>query len=156
MFSCILPESTYKGYIKRQSARGTVSSHRLAAPSFQSEGLEFSKAPQGSARGAMGSKNPPCILEPLFFSAQHCSQNPGFVLRPRSPCAIALLGVAYDSRIREGLKSRIHGRSPLRTRPGRAPESGSVSSRLRHIIGWANNHFNNLHFNNSLERKKHA
>ena len=53
----------------------------------------FSKDPQGNERGAMGSKNP-LTLEPLFFSAQHGSKNPGFVLRPLSPCAIALLGVA--------------------------------------------------------------
>ena len=56
----------------------------------------INKAPQGNERGAMGSKNPPCILELLFFSAQHGSKNPGFVLRPLSPYAIASLGVAYD------------------------------------------------------------
>ena len=37
---------------------------------------------------------PPCIVEPLFLSAQHGSRNPGFVLRPLSPYAIASLGVA--------------------------------------------------------------
>ena len=41
----------------------------------------LSQAPQGSKRGAMGSKNPPCILLPLCVSAQHGSKNPGFVLR---------------------------------------------------------------------------
>ena len=44
----------------------------------------------------MGSKNPPCIVEPLSFSAQHGSKNPGFVLRPLSPYAVASLGVAYS------------------------------------------------------------
>ena len=34
----------------------------------------ISKAPQGNDRGTMGSKNPPCILEPLSFSAQHGSK----------------------------------------------------------------------------------
>ena len=56
--------------------------------------LALSKAPQGSERGAMGSKNPPFVLEPLFFSARHGSKNPGLVLRPLSPYAIASLGVA--------------------------------------------------------------
>ena len=36
----------------------------------------------------------PCILEPLFFSAQQGSQSPGFVLRPLSPYVIASWGVA--------------------------------------------------------------
>ena len=39
-------------------------------------------------------KGPPCTLEPLFFSARHGSKNPGFVLRPLSPYAMASLGVA--------------------------------------------------------------
>ena len=39
----------------------------------------------------------------MFFSAQHASKNPGFVLRPLSPYAIASLGVAYfwSSRARQ-------------------------------------------------------
>ena len=45
-------------------------------------------------RGAMGSKNPLCILGPLLFSARHGSKNPGFVLRPFFPYAVASLGVA--------------------------------------------------------------
>ena len=51
-----------------------------------------SKVPQGNERGTMGSKNPPCILEPLFFSARHRSRNPGFVLRPLSPICHCLAG----------------------------------------------------------------
>ena len=57
--------------------------------------LKRSKAPQGNEKGAMGSKKPPCILEPLFVSAQRGSKNPGFVLGPLSPYAIASLGIAY-------------------------------------------------------------
>ena len=57
---------------------------------------QLSKAPQGNERGALGSKNPPCILELLFFTAQHGSENPGLVLRPLSPYAIASLGVAQQ------------------------------------------------------------
>jgi hypothetical protein len=45
----------------------------------------FSKAPQGSERGAMGSRDPPLVSEPLLFSAQHGSKNPGLPLRPISP-----------------------------------------------------------------------
>ena len=56
--------------------------------------MTIGKAPQGSERGATGSRNPPCILEPLFFSAQNGSKNLGFVLRPLSPYAIASLGGA--------------------------------------------------------------
>ena len=52
------------------------------------------RARQGSERETTGSKNPPCILEPSFFSARHVSKNPGFVLRPLSPYAVASLGVA--------------------------------------------------------------
>ena len=44
----------------------------------------------------MGSKSPPCILEPLFASAQRGSKNPGFVLIPVFPYGIASLGVAYS------------------------------------------------------------
>ena len=64
-------------YIYTSFARGTVS-----------------KAPQGKGRGAMGSKSPPCMSEPWFFSARHDSKIPGFVLRPLFPYAIASLGVA--------------------------------------------------------------
>ena len=39
-------------------------------------------------------RNPPCVLEPVFFSSRHGSKNPGFLLRPPSPYAIASLGVA--------------------------------------------------------------
>ena len=63
---------------------------------------KVSKAPQGNERGEMGSKNHPCILGPLSFSARHGSKNPGFGLRPLSPYAIASLGVAY-----KGLEVRL-------------------------------------------------
>ena len=39
-------------------------------------------------------RTPPRMLEPLAFSARHGSKNPGFYLRPLSPCAIASLGFA--------------------------------------------------------------
>ena len=45
-------------------------------------------------RGAMGSKNPPLHIRSLVFSARHGSKNPGFVLRPLYPYAIASLGVS--------------------------------------------------------------
>ena len=53
-------------------------------------GRIVSEAPQGNERGAMGSKNLPCILEPLFCSIKHYRS----VLRPLSPYGVASLGVA--------------------------------------------------------------
>ena len=71
-----------------------------------------SKAPQGNERGAMGSKNPPCILEPLLFSSRHGSKHPGFVLRPLSPYAIASLGVTcLDIRGNSRVKDKYGERS---------------------------------------------
>ena len=55
--------------------------------------MQILRALQGSERGAMGSKNPPpCILEPLLFSARRGSKNPGFVRRPLSPRCHCLVG----------------------------------------------------------------
>ena len=77
--------------------------HSISHVAVQAVGCEFeanaqvSKAPQGNERGAMGSKNPRCTLEPLFFSAQHGSKSPGFVLSPLCPYATASLGVAYQA-----------------------------------------------------------
>ena len=58
----------------------------------------YQQSPAGQRkRGrAMGSKNPPGIVDALSFSARQGSKNPGFVLRPLSPYAIASLGVAYQ------------------------------------------------------------
>ena len=50
--------------------------------------------PKVNGLGAAGSKSPPCILEPLFFSARRGSKNSGFVLRPLCPYTVALTGVA--------------------------------------------------------------
>ena len=47
---------------------------------------------QGNNSAAMGSKNPPCILEPQFYSAGHGSKNPGFLLRPPFPRCHCLVG----------------------------------------------------------------
>ena len=55
----------------------------------------LSKAPKGNGIGATGSKTHPRILEPLFFSAQYASKNPGLVLRPLCPYTVALRVVAY-------------------------------------------------------------
>ena len=52
------------------------------------------QSPAGQRKRGNGFWEPPCILEPLFFSALHDSKNPGFVLWPLSPYAIASLGVA--------------------------------------------------------------
>ena len=52
----------------------------------------LSKAPQGKERGAMGSNNPPCMSEPLCFSARHGSKNHGLVLRPLFPLCHCLVG----------------------------------------------------------------
>ena len=58
--------------------------------------LIFSRAPEGNGIGATGSKTPPHrMLEPLFFSAQYGSKNPGLVLRPICHYTVALRGVAY-------------------------------------------------------------
>ena len=54
----------------------------------------ISEAPKGNGIGATGSKTPPRILEPLFFSARHGSKNIGLVLRPLCPYTVALRGVA--------------------------------------------------------------
>ena len=59
---------------------------------------EDSAEPRGATKERqMCSKKPPFVSEPLFFSARHVSKNPGFVLRPLPPYAIASLGVALKT-----------------------------------------------------------
>ena len=60
---------------------------------------EVSKAPQGKGRGARGSENPPCILEPCFFSAQHgMVLKLGFRSKTISPLCHCLVGRCLDRR----------------------------------------------------------
>ena len=76
----------------RSGFPGDVESKNLSTKNVSMGTGCISKAPQGNERGAVGSKNPPCILEPLFFSARHGSKNPGFVLDPfpHMPCVVRL------------------------------------------------------------------
>ena len=52
------------------------------------------QSPAGQQKRGNGLEEPPCKSEPFFFPARHGFKNPGFVLRPLSPYAIASLGVA--------------------------------------------------------------
>ena len=45
----------------------------------------FQQGPAGQRKRGGKFWEPPCMLEPLFVSARHGSENPGFVLRPLSP-----------------------------------------------------------------------
>ena len=66
-------------------------------------------------------EEPPCILEPLVFSVQHGSKNPGFVLRPLSPYAIASLGVVH------ACSSTTGGFAMLRRSSSRSGRGGPCS-----------------------------
>ena len=55
-----------------QSSTSSTATTRTWPWTRTSSGI--SKAPQSNERGALGSKNPPCILEHLLFSAQHGSK----------------------------------------------------------------------------------
>ena len=83
---------------------------------------------------------PPCMLEPLFFSAQYGSKNPGFVLRPLYPYAIASLGVAYE-RSREvqatrapadGVRTRTATRGRLQASEAAVGSRSSLNTTFSH------------------------
>ena len=67
------------------------------------------KALQGSERGAMGSKSPPCILEPLFSLLGMVLRTPVSFQDSLSPYAIALLGVAQGASRPEAIRGTTPG-----------------------------------------------
>ena len=58
-------------------------------------GLAFSAKPRRATKEGQWVLRTPLRIRTLVFSARHGSKNPGFVLRPLCPYAIASLGVAY-------------------------------------------------------------
>ena len=56
--------------------------------------VQKSAKPRRATKEGQWVPRTPLHIRTFFFSAQHGSKNPGFVLRPHSPYAIASLGVA--------------------------------------------------------------
>ena len=69
--------------------------HFLSLSLLPSLSLSVSAKPRRATKEGQWDQRTPLHIITLAFSAQHGSKNPGFVLRPLSPDAIASMGVAY-------------------------------------------------------------
>ena len=85
------------------------------------ETLLSAKLRRATREGQWVLRAPLHIRTLLFFSARHGSRNPGFVLRPLSPYAIASSGAAYTRR-REEKREQTGARHGKRCSSPRSPQ----------------------------------